>query len=450
MSNLFNHKSAIGNNDYHANHFDFIQDETNLHACKNLLKTIFSDYTGSIAIKLWDRKYIIGNDKSECTILFKKQYPLRGLFLHKDLTRLLEAYLCNDISVDGNMELLFSLIEYLQNIEFSFYDNIKFFLSALRLHNDKGKVLTSGLTSSSRKKNNSVESIAHHYDLSNEFYRSFLDPEMVYSCAYFHDHEQSLADAQKDKLDYICRKLRLEPGQELLDIGCGWGGLAIWAAQNYGVRVHGITLSTEQYNYAVARVNKLQLNDNIRIELLDYRDLPGDIAYDKIVSVGMFEHIGVKNFPVYFNLIKNLLKPDGLFLNHGITNDKGWLKSYTTQFINKYIFPDGELARISDVTTSMEDAGFEIIDIEALRPHYVMTLRHWIKLLDKNNEEVINSVGEHTYKLWRLYMSGSAYNFKQGSLGIYQVIACNKRQPWTLPLRREDLYSNQNSSNVSP
>lgn len=443
MSNLLNNKFAIGNKNYHVYHFTFNHDNKTLIACKYLLKLIFSNYAGSIAIILWDRKYVIGDNKSECTIFFKKQYPLRSLFLHKDLTRLLEAYLCNDISINGDMKVLFSLIEYLQNIKLSFYNHIKFFLSALKLSNDNDNVLTSDLKSGNRKKTNSMESIAHHYDVSNEFYKSFLDPEMIYSCAYFYDHEQSLADAQCDKLDYICRKLHLEPGEELLDIGCGWGGLAIWAVQKYGVQVHGITLSNEQYSYAVDRINKLQLNDKIRIELLDYRDLPDDKTYDKIVSVGMFEHIGTKNYPVYFNLINSLLKQNGLFLNHGITNDTGWLNTPITKFINKYIFPDGELARISDVTTSMEDAGFEILDVEALRPHYVMTLRHWVKMLDENKKEVINCVGEPTYKLWQLYMSGSAYNFEQGSLGVYQVLASNKRQPWSLPLRREDLYKNE-------
>lgn len=415
-------------------------------ACKVLLRTIFSAYIGPVAIQLWDQEIVIGNDHSECTIIFRKQYPLRGLFLRKDLTSLLEAYLCGDIDIRGNIELLFSLIDYLKNIKFSMRNQIRSLHSAVRIPNDQTSAIIPSLKSRKNKSHNNKESIAHHYDVSNNFYRLFLDPEMVYSCAYFSHSAQSLANAQRDKLDYICRKLRLKSGLKLLDIGCGWGGLAIWAAQHYDVHVHGITLSREQYTYAVARIEKLNLSDKIRIELLDYRDLSDKTTYDRIVSVGMFEHIGIKNYPVYFSLIKFLLKPDGLFLNHGITNDTGWLQTPGTQFINNYIFPDGELARLSDVITSMEDSGFEIIDTETLRPHYVLTLRHWLEALEKNKYEAMKFADEATYRLWRLYMAGSAWYFNEGSISINQVLASNNRQPWSLPLRRDDLCLNKNIS----
>lgn len=417
-------------------------------ACKVLLRTFFSAYNGPVTIQLWDQEIVIGNDQSKCTIIFRKQYPLRGLFIHKDLTCLVDAYLCGDIDIRGNLELLFNLVNYLQNNKFSMRNQIRSLLLAARIPNDQTNSVRFNLNSGKNKSRNNKESIAYHYDVSNDFYRLFLDPEMVYSCAYFSDSTQSLINAQRDKLDYICRKLRLRPGLKVLDIGCGWGGLAIWAAQHYGVQVHGITLSHEQYAYAVARINKLNLNEKIRIELLDYRELSDETTYDRIVSVGMFEHVGIQNYPVYFGLIKSLLKPDGLFLNHGITNDTGWLRTPGTQFINTYIFPDGELARLSDVITSMEDTGFEIIDTETLRPHYALTLRRWLEALEKNKDEAIQFAGESTYRLWRLYMAGSAWYFSEGSININQVLTSINRQPWTLPLRRDDLCLNKNNSSL--
>ena len=276
--------------------------------------------------------------------------------------------------------------------------------------------------------------------MGNDFYRLWLDPEYVYSCAYFRDAGQSLAEAQHDKLDYICRKLRLAPGQRLLDIGCGWGALLFWAARHYGVQAHGITLSVQQYHLACERVRKEGLGDLVSIELLDYRDLDGKDCYDRIVSVGMFEHVGVRNIPHYFGRVQRLLKSGGLFLNHGITSETGWRRTPLTRFMNCYIFPDGELARISDVMDTMERSGFELLDVESLRPHYVLTLRHWVLTLESNREAAISASSEATYRLWRLYMAGSAHYFQEGSIGVYQILAGRVRCPLSVPLRRDDLY----------
>jgi cyclopropane-fatty-acyl-phospholipid synthase len=263
---------------------------------------------------------------------------------------------------------------------------------------------------------------------------------MLYSCAYFKSTSQSLVGAQHDKLEHICRKLRLTPGQTLLDIGCGWGALVIWAARHYGVQSHGITLSKQQYEFATQRIRREGLEGQVKIELRDYRDLEQDMQYDRVVSVGMFEHIGIANFPTYFRIIKQLLKPGGLFLNHSITNDTGWLRNPLTNFINRYVFPDGELARISDMVTAMEQTGFEIIDVEGLRRHYNLTLCQWIKALEANHAQVVDLVGEATYRVWRLYMAGTAYYFDEGSMGIYQVLVGHDRQSQSVPLRRDDLY----------
>jgi cyclopropane-fatty-acyl-phospholipid synthase len=409
-----------------------------IRSCRDILRIIFNNYQGPVAIRLWNDEIVIGKEKAAFTLIFREAYPLKELLFSSNLNRLAEAHLYGDVDGEGDLEKVFDLIDYLQDRKFSLVERIKIFRLASVIK-DTNKTFESS-RKKSRRNSNSKESISHHYDVHNDFYSLFLDPEMVYSCAYFSSEDQSLADAQSDKLDYICRKLRLKAGQKLLDIGCGWGGLACWAARHYGVEVHGITLSQEQYNYAVTKCEKLGLDNQVKFELRDYRDLGDDEQYDRIVSVGMFEHIGIENFPVYFSTVWRLLKSDGLFLNHGITNDTGWHDTLTTRFINEYIFPDGELARVSDVTAAMENESLEILDTEALRPHYAMTLRHWVRKLEWNKKQAIDIAGEATYRLWLLYMAGSAHYFSEGSTGLYQILACKSRQPWFLPLRREDLY----------
>src|ERR1700742_304544 len=286
------------------------------------------------------------------------------------------------------------------------------------------------------------EAIHFHYDVSNEFYALWLDRAMVYSCAYFESPEVGLDAAQQAKLEHICRKLSLRPGEKFLDIGCGWGALVIHAARNYGVRAHGVTLSAQQLKIAQERIDEAGLSDRVTVELLDYRDLPGESQYDKIASVGMFEHVGLKNLPVYFATVHRLLKPRGLFLNHGITHDcEGWESTISTQFINRYVFPDGQLDTISNVQRVMEHEKFEIFDVEGLRPHYAMTLRHWVARLEANRALALQHVNEATYRVWRLYMAACALQFESGEIGIYQVLA-SKRDGGVpdLPLTRRHLY----------
>ena len=412
-----------------------------LAAARWILEQILRDYQGPVAVRLWNGDRVRGERDAPCTVVFHQPTALRDMVLHHDLVCVAEAYLAGEIDFEGDLESLFDLVSYLQRPVLSWRVKWRVLRRALQLPKPPrpGRVASRG--GGPERSHNSKESIAHHYDISNEFYRLWLDPEMVYSCAYFRDEDQSLAGAQRDKLDYLCRKLRLAPGQTLLDIGCGWGALVCWAARHYGVRAHGITLSEQQYHYAVERVRKEGLHEQVTIELRDYRDLPAEVRYDKIVSVGMFEHIGVASFPLYFGIVKRALKPGGLFLNHGITNESGWQDTPITRFINRYVFPDGELARISDVCSAMEEAGFEIIDVEGLRRHYALTLRRWVKALEAHREEVLKCVDEATYRVWRLYMSGSAWYFNEGSTNVYQVLAGHVRQPLTIPLRRSDIYA---------
>ena len=284
--------------------------------------------------------------------------------------------------------------------------------------------------------------ISFHYDVSNAFYKLWLCDEMVYSCAYFESPNDSLVQAQRNKLDHVCRKLRLKPGERFLDIGCGWGAMVCWAAQHYGVTAHGITLSQRQFDYATERVKQLGLQDLVTLELRDYRDLAGDDVYDKISSIGMFEHVGLANLPVYNATVLRLLRTGGLFLNHGITHDEeGWHPTLDAEFINRYVFPGGELDTISNILRGMEQAAFEIHDVENLRMHYAMTLREWVKRLEANHDAALNYVSEDAYRVWRFYMAACAMEFEAEGTGIYQVLA-SKRGSHSLPvpLTRNDLY----------
>lgn len=403
-----------------------------------ILKIVLGDYRGPVSIGLWNGETVVGKVDNPCRIIFQHPGVLRNPVLHQDVLRLAEQHLAGKVDIEGDIEALFDLVEHLrQPLPWSVRLRVLRLTLSLPLDNNEVGALRAGRAS----RRNSRASIAHHYDVSNAFYRLWLDPEMVYSCAYFRDAGQTLAEAQRDKLDYICRKLRLTPGQTLLDIGCGWGALICWAARHYGVKAHGITLSEQQYAHAEERIRQEGLQDRVSVELRDYRALPQDACYDRVVSVGMFEHIGVDNFPVYFGTVKRVLKPGGLFLNHGITSDTGWEDTPITRFINHYVFPDGELARISEVTSAMENAGFEILDVESLRRHYALTLRRWVKALEARYPEAVEMVGEAAYRIWRLYMAGSAYYFEQGGTGIYQVLAGISQQPLPLPLRRDDLYA---------
>jgi cyclopropane-fatty-acyl-phospholipid synthase len=287
-----------------------------------------------------------------------------------------------------------------------------------------------------------ARAIAHHYDVSNEFYALFLDPLMVYTCAYYRDPDGKLEQAQQDKLDHVCRKLDLRAGETLLDIGCGWGSLAMWAARHYGVRAHGVTLSRAQANYATERIQREGLQATCRVEYLDYRDLPADVVYDKIAAVGVIEHVGKPNYPGFFGAVRARLKDGGLYLNHGIVHDFHWKRTSQTEFLYRHVFPNGDLAGLSETLTEMERAGWEIADVEGLRLHYARTCRQWVERLSARADEARALAGERIYRTWRLYLTCSAVAFEGGSLGLYQVLMRKHRDPRVgyAPRTREPLY----------
>ncbi|HTU82082.1 MAG TPA: cyclopropane-fatty-acyl-phospholipid synthase family protein [Candidatus Acidoferrales bacterium] len=286
------------------------------------------------------------------------------------------------------------------------------------------------------------QAIAFHYDLPVAFYRTFLDPELVYSCAYFDDGVETLAEAQVAKLRYLCRKLRLRAGERLLDIGCGWGSLVVEAAKSFGANVLGITLSSVQCERARERIAEAGVADRATVELRDYREL-GDLRFDKIVSVGMFEHVGRSKLREYFDAAYRALRPGGLFMNHGIAHQTPGLRSgRATGFMERFIFPDGELVQISDALGVAEASGFEVRDVENLREHYTRTLRAWVANLEAGEAAAIAAGGEQAYRAWRLYLAGSAQGFRSGRLGLYQSLLARRDAEGRveIPPTRRDLY----------
>ena len=287
------------------------------------------------------------------------------------------------------------------------------------------------------------ENVQYHYDLSNAFYALFLDPELIYSCAYFRDWNNDLATAQHDKLDIICRKLRLTPGDRLLDIGCGWGALVCHAARHFGVDAIGVTLSEEQFAYAKDKVSRLGLEKRITIVLQDYSLIEGD--FDKIASVGMFEHVGAANYPAYFQTINRLLKPGGLYLHHSIALRAAAYerkkKSRTANALAQYIFPGGELDHVGMSIANLERYGFEVHDVEAWREHYARTTRLWHDRLCANRAAAEREVGTVKTRLWIAYLASASIGFMRNSVGIFQTLASKRmRGPSGLPPSRELLY----------
>jgi len=400
----------------------------------------------NVGFRLWNGTCFPGDAPRKATLVLNHPGSLRRMLLSGGEVGLAEAYLFDDFDIEGNAEDVFSLSNLLTNRSRSFGKKWRAAGKLLQLpagperrnvHRGPAK-LKGKLHSLQRDR----EAVTYHYDVSNDFYALWLDRTMSYSCAYFRNLEVSLEQAQEDKLEYLCRKLRLQPGQRLLDIGCGWGALILYAARHYGVEAAGITLSQPQAELANERIVSAGLSGRCRVYVRDYREIDEPGAYDALVSVGMFEHVGEKLLPVYFAKAYELLKPGGVFLNHGIANRFGESNENRDSFSDAYVFPDGELTPIFTTLTEAEKAGFEVRDVENLREHYILTLRHWVRRLEERHEQALQYVDEPTYRVWRLYMSGSAYRFKVGQLNLYQslLVRPDAEGRSGQPLTREDWY----------
>ena len=386
-----------------------------------LTKIIASRYGGRnipIALVLPDGGRVPLSEAPEVDVYARTWQGLRAL-ASPELGSLARAYVHNDIDFTGGARRILGIAETLVG----------------GISHGRERIAARARQWLHRRRENRAN-IQHHYDVSNAFYRLWLDARMVYSCAYFKTEADSIDQAQVQKLDHVCRKLMLSPGESFLDIGCGWGALILHAANEYGVNATGITLSQNQHDHVKAKIAEAGLEKRVKVELRDYLDLPEDRLYDKIASIGMFEHVGIRNYPRYFGKIRRVLKPGGLVLNHGITHN--WpgassLGSGIGDFIEQYVFPGGQLAHVSRVIQGLAADGLELIDAEALREHYARTLWHWVDRLESNADAARREVGEERFRVWRIYLAGSAHAFDRGWLSIFQLLAGKPHAHGSLP-----------------
>jgi cyclopropane-fatty-acyl-phospholipid synthase len=407
-----------------------------------------------VGVRLWNGAMWPDARPREAILVLNHPGALSQMLLPATEVGLAEAYLHHDFDIEGNIEVAFEIGDFLLAHLGDWKTKLKIGGSLVTLPQRDGRSTMRNaarqLLPRIRGRKHSPErdrrAVTFHYDVSNDFYRLWLDRRMVYSCAYFQSPNDDLDTAQEQKLDYICRKLRLRPGQRLLDIGCGWGALIIYAAKHFGVCADGITLNEPQAKWARARIEETGLDSQMEIELRDYRDLAAEDAelYDAIVSVGMAEHVGRERLRNYFAQAYRVLKPGGVFLNQAIGEDiVSRPDNRGGSFIEQYVFPDGDIPPLSIMLAAAESAGFEIRDVENLRQHYALTSRHWLRRLEAHHDEALRFVDETTYRVWRLYTAGSAHGFQRGHMAVYQTLLA---KPGTagrvdLPLRRDDWYT---------
>lgn len=378
-----------------------------------------------LPLRLWDGTELGPTDRAY-TVVLAGPWSLRSMLLPPTDLSAGEAYVYGDVDIEGDLVAALHDVAAAREAETDLTDRLALLAGLLRLPppprraTDRRARLTGTLHSSERDR----QAIAFHYDLGNAFFRLFLDEDMVYSAAVFEDPSEPLEIAQRRKLDLICRKLALKPRDRLLDIGCGWGSLVMHAARCYGARALGVTLSERQVELARQRVAAAGLDDRVEIRLADYRDVRG--AFDAVVSVGMFEHVGPDHLPAYFRQAHRLTVPGGRFLNQGITTGRRAvirdLAGERDSFVARYVFPDGGLAPTWAAVKHMETAGFEVIDVTQLRADYALTLRHWVQRLEAHHDQVVDVASETDYRIWRAYMAGSVVGFETGDLGDVQVL----------------------------
>lgn len=378
-----------------------------------------------LRIRLWTgRSYELGPDP---TVTLVVPSPAALAYLRSpDLMKLGEAYVEGRIDLEGPVGEVFRVGERFTQVA----GRARRFAS---------------FTGAMHTRRRDKKAIEYHYDVSNDFYRLFLDRNMVYSCAYYRAEGDTLDAAQEQKLDHILTKLRVQPGERLLDIGCGWGALIFRAVEKFGAHAVGVTLSNNQYEHVRSEIRARGLEGRCEVRLQDYRDVPEEGGYDKISSVGMFEHVGLKNLRLYFEKVQRLLRDGGLALNHGITSvdpDSRAVGLGASEFIERYVFPYGELPHIGLVLKEMSAAGLEAADVESLRRHYAKTCAAWATRFEANGDRAREIAGEKRYRIWSVYLAGCAYAFAHNWINLYQVLACKHGGPGMnpLPLTREFMY----------
>ncbi len=414
------------------------------------LEELFREVSGrEVGVRLWDGTMWPDETPRRVTLELNHPDALSAMFRDGTELALAEAYMFNDFDIVGDIECVFGLSSALAAATAGWRKKLRAAMMLARMPRAAGHAPgrrgPARLTGKSHSIERDREAVGYHYNVSNEFYELWLDRNMLYSCAYFHTPDQDIDTAQRQKLDHICRKLRLRPGQHLLDIGCGWGGLAIHAARHYGVEVTGITLSQPQADWATARILEAKISGQVRVLVCDYREIKPEQSqlFDALVSVGMFEHVGQANHQLYFAHALELLKPGGIFLNHAIARRTNDLAVHGPSFTDTYVFPDGELTPIGAALNVAEESGFEVRDVESLREHYTLTLRHWVRRLELRHREALRIVDEPTYRVWRLYMAGAAHNFASWAVSVYQTLLAKPDSlgHTGLPLTRDDWYA---------
>jgi cyclopropane-fatty-acyl-phospholipid synthase len=407
------------------------------------LNDLLADYPGrDYQVRLWEGT-TWGDNQPRFTLVLKHPGSLRAMFLNPSDLTLGESYIHDDFDIEGDIEAAMELGSYLVAQERSFPNRLHLAARLRQLPvstHPRSNRWEGRLQGRIHSRDRDRQAVCSHYDLPTEFYASFLDRRMVYSCAYFAKPEEDLDLAQERKLDYLCRKLRLRRGERLLDIGCGWGALIMHAVAHYGVEAVGITLSARQAEVTRQRIHEASLEERCHVDVSDYRDIGKAQQYDKIVSVGMFEHVGEALLPEYFRLAWDQLRPGGVFVNHGIACCATFHRRGPS-FSDRYVFPDSELVPISTTLRAAELTGFEVRDVESLREHYAMTLHHWVRRLEAHSAEARRITDETTYRIWRLYMAGAAHRMRIGRLNIYQALLAKPLNGrGGLPLTREDWY----------
>jgi len=402
-----------------------------------------------LRMRFWDGSEL-GPESGETVVVFTSANAVRRVLWMPNELGLARAYVAGEVDVDGDIYGLFRLQGLLSPADrpsgwAARLESGRRLVEAARATGALGPPLEpppeeARLHGLRHSRARDARAIAHHYDVSNDFYRLFLGETMTYSCAYFATPETPLADAQRAKYDLICRKLGLRPGMRLLDVGCGWGGMAMHAAERYGAQAVGVTVSQRQVDYARDAVAAAGLGDRVDIRLQDYRDV-ADGPFDAISSIGMFEHVGRAKLGEYFGRLYGLLRPGGRLLNHGICRPRGSRGLRRTSFAGRYVFPDGELHEVGIVAKAMQARGFEVRDTQSLREHYALTLRHWVRNLEEHWDDAVRLSSPGRARVWRLYMAGSAENFANGKTTVHQVLAVRPDADGRsgLPLTREAL-----------
>jgi cyclopropane-fatty-acyl-phospholipid synthase len=387
-----------------------------------------------VAVRLWDGTRWPDEAPRAATIVLTRPSSLKEMLLQGTEAGVGEAYIHGAFNVEGEMEAAFEIADRIIEHTEGWSKKLKLGYLLLRLPDSPqapGASHAAQLSGPRHSTKRDQAAIGFHYDVSNEFYQLWLDREMAYSCAYFATPDQDLDAAQVSKFRHICRKLGLKKGMRLLDIGCGWGGLLMYAARHHGIIGEGITLSKNQLALAQERIRAAGLEGRLTVRLQDYREVAQEETFDAVVSVGMVEHVGRKMLPDYFQQASRLLRPGGVFLNHGIGLGPHPLPEQSGSFIQQYVFPDTDLISIGDMLNFAEGARLEVRDVESLREHYARTLRHWVRRLEARHEEALRHVSESIFRVWQLYMSGCAYGFQMGQLSIYQTLLAKLRPDGT-------------------